>query len=254
MKILNPTRTRNLTTVPKDPYTWAKLIPEDPKIPTYEFLINPSTIDTQISASYGENPTLGTNTQRQQYFNSSGKGFSLSEIILITPCQDKSIRPLMEGLESLTRCDPENRVFQTPVLSFFWSRRREDNLVLTAVNFTETGWRGGIPTRATGTLTFLRVPPKESATTSTTATSQTTTASLTERQQSEGSAKGSEWLKANLAKLKQPIQSLVKSNSYLMDTATSGVVSVLDNTRKNLGTVGQYDGKTLDTSKNTVAK
>jgi hypothetical protein len=250
MRILNPQVLSQLKEVPKE-YSWARLTPEDTSIQPYVFLVNPSTLEFNGGANYGENPTLGTNVQRQQYFNSTGWTLKIPELLLVSACHDRDMQPLIDGLKALTRCNPDKQQWYTPVVSFTWGKRSISNLVVTTLGVTEIGWRSGLPVRAiVNGLTLLEVPPK-TATTSR-STSQSTKA-LTERQQSDGSKAGQDWLKSNLNKLTPSTAAIVRAGKYLMDTKPDGVVTMLDTSRQVLGVVGTWDGTKLDTSKGTLS-
>lgn len=264
MRILNRAVQQRLTKVSRtDPYTWARLIPEDTQFPTYEFLINPESLEGGFGANYGENPSLATEVQRQQYFNSYDNGLTIPNARFQTPCNDRSLESLYLQLLALTRPIVSKGVYAPPVLSFFWSKRRVDNLALSAVKITEDGWASGIPTRATYSLTFIKVPESgpdpaiqlPSATPATPSASNqtvTTKIQLTQRQMSEGAAAGAKWLRDNVAKLAEPTKSAVKSGKFTTAADIDGTISALTDTGSRLGTVGTWDGKTLNTSKNTV--
>lgn len=219
------------------------------------FLYNPSSLEFSRSAKYSESQTLSSRASDLQYGYSSGKTLSISEIVLDSWLQGKTIQPLLDGIEKLLECDINKKQYSPPILAFVFGSRRFSPCVLSNVKWVETGWLGGAPARATMSLTLLEVPEpmtKEAASAKIRATlskvAQTRSQQgqprmeLTDRLSFDVVNKAKAWLAANVDKFDPKIVPIIKSKNYTLKIDS------------NLGLIYMYDSKGNKVSNYAVAK
>jgi hypothetical protein len=220
----------------------------------WTFFLNPSVLSFSGETKYTSSETFAARVQDQQFGGSSGQVLEIPNLYLDSYCLNKSLRPLLEGIEELRRADLKNSKFSPPILSLIWGSRRFAPCVLTRVKWDEAAWLGGEPARVQMNLSFVQVPPPGERGIAAIPpepdipTDGSPAQDLTERQRQDGSAKAKEWLNANVSELDTNTQSLVRSNRYRLSTdAKTGDVTMFDVDGKTLGVVGRWDGTTLTT-------
>lgn len=155
--IINPLV--KLTYQPPD-QTWAKLERLDSKA-TYDFLVNPQTIQRKYTAAFNKLAVLGTSQPQLSYVNSESI-LTIPEVLFWTPNNSGDISDTLSALATMTK--PLGLV--PPLLKLTWGFLREPRLYLESLDITETQWRSGKVTQATGSMSFLIAP--EAVTTKTT--------------------------------------------------------------------------------------
>ena len=125
----------------------------------WRFLVNPQSLSFSRSAKYVEAGTPALNSQIMQWTGSTGRTMSISNLLLDTWYEGRSVKPLITGLERLMDARLDKGKFAPPVLSFVWGRRRFSPCVLTEIKIDEAGWLDGEPALAVAEMTLLEVNP-----------------------------------------------------------------------------------------------
>lgn len=227
----------------------------------WAFLYSPSTLEFSRSAKYSESQTLSAKKQDLQYGYTGGRSLTINEIVLDSWQQGKTIQPLLDGLEKLLECDINKKQYSPPILSFVFGSRRFGPCVLSNISWTETGWLGGQPARATMKITLLEIPEplsqakleqKKQQTQSNQAVSRQSQGMprtpLTERQAILASDRAKDFLKKNVSRLKPDVQAMAKASSYkLLTDRSSGDIVFINPKGQKIGVVGRFNGTTLKT-------
>lgn len=234
----------------------------------WTFFYNPQTLDWSRSAKYSAVETFAAKVQDQQYGYTDGKALEVPDIYLDTYCLGRTVRPLLEGINTLLEARLDKGEFAPPVLSFVFGGQIFAPCVLVKATWKETAWIGGDPARVRMSLSFLEIPldrddkakelqlksddPKLAAKTAEGKPRQP----LTDRQKKDASDQAKKWLKENNAKLDAQTQKTVRSNSYsLLTNGQSGDVKMFDAKKQAIGTVGRWDGTKFTTANvNTLIK
>jgi Contractile injection system tube protein len=237
----------------------------------YIFLFNPSSLQFSRSAKYSETATWGQKKQDYQYYMTTGRTLKLPGLVLESWYIGKTIKPLLNGLESLMEADISKNIYNPPILSFVWGKNWFGPCVISELSWDEKGWLNGMPANATMNLTLLELPepvrktdalapkpksvdddPKEL----TPKAGEKLRNPLTDRQMKEASAEAEKWLQANKDKCSDVVKGMLKNKSYfLLTEKTTGVVAFLDKSKQLIGNVGQWDGTILLTDpQNTIPK
>lgn len=222
------------------------------------FLYNPSTLEFSRSAKYSESQTLSAKKQDLQYGYTGGKTLTINEIVLDSWQQGKTIQPLLDGIEKLLECDINKKQYSPPILSFVFGSRRFGPCVLTNVKWTETGWLGGAPARATMSLSLLEIPEPMTKEVIAVRTREIAAAvalakqqqgqprmELTQRQSSDVINEAKAWLTANVDKFDPKIVPIIKSKNYTLKIDSKlGLVYMFDSKgNKVRHAVASWDGK-----------
>ena len=256
MRIYNPEVLNNLT--PASPnggeYIYAFIeemnTTETPEITRYPFLLNPQSLAISVQANYQEVAVPGRNIPDQRFNYSSGRTLSIQGLVFKVPGYSKSIGELLDNGIKLCRASGDK--FHTPIVKFVWGSREFAPAVVTAFNFTETGWdASGYPTEATGDMSLIEVASDEDTNTVTASTTDTTkatsdnnvgngtgTTKLTERQLETGSKEAIKWLKENMGKLDTEQAELVRASRFKIRTDDNRAVFMTDRQGKDLIEIG----------------
>lgn len=234
------------------------------------FLFNPSTLQFNRSAKYSETNTWGQKKQDYQYYLTTGRTLKIPGILLESWHMGKTVMPFIDGIEKLMEADITKNIYNPPVLSFVWGKRRFSPCVISELSWEEKGWLNGMPANATMNLTLIELPTtirKADATAAkpreledpkelTPKAGEKLRNPLTDRQLKEASVEADKWLQANKDKLSDLVKGMLKNKSYYLQTEkTTGVVAFLDKNKQLIGNVGQWDGTTLLTDpQNTIPK
>lgn len=235
--------------VPKES-VYAYLETEDKSL-RYDFLLNPTSIDTHVSSVYESQPSAGTNVPRLQFRYGEAQTLTLNGIIMVVPGHMGSLKPLMDA--SLAMCRADTKTFRAPVLNFVWGARRFDSCVLESFSFKETMWSPtGEPTFAEGSMSLKEVPKEQKPSTKTKPAAETTNTGttktgtdiasprkLSERELSQGTNQALSWVKNNLPKLSTQIQQLVRRNQAQVTTdPLTNIMSLVGRGNEVLTTLG----------------
>jgi hypothetical protein len=219
----------------------------------WNFLYNPQRIEWSREAVYAEGATYGTWVPHQQYQNSTGRMLRLPSVILEAWWLGKSVQPLLDGINALTRAQLSDRNYSPPVLSLVLGQRTVlAPCVLTRINVVEAGWlAGGQAARAQVDIDLLEVPSEsiDRGQEATVATPNENTEGrprlpLTERQRRDASAAAKAHIETQSSIYIPSVTAAIESSSYFLATdETTGDVGYYDENRNLIGTVGRWDGE-----------
>lgn len=218
----------------------------------YTFLFNPQEKSFSRSSTYSEAATSLTAVPYQQYKYTSGLKLSLPNLILESYNRGKSLEDLITSLQSLMVVTAPNTY--PPKLYFNWGTYSFGPCVLTNLNWTETSWLNGKVADIRLSIDLLEIPkpkllkepPKPADLSNTT---------LTSRQQDDGREAAKKWLSENVSKLTPTVSELVRTKSYKLSlNPSTNEIKIFSPANKELGLIGVYDGKQLNTTKSTILK
>lgn len=209
----------------------------------FEFLINPSEMSFGYSGKYNPAITGSTSLPAQSYSHAEAAPIEISGLIMDTWGYKKSLRKPLNDLRALT-VPATGSTSPTPVY-FVWGTEKIGPCVLTDVRYTTSLFLGGEPAYCVVDLSLLEVPDPDTAPKAANPTSTKPLSNLTDRQKSEASKKASDWLKANLTRLPNPIKKVVQASQYKFLTSATGVVSIVDSKNNPIGSLGSYSGTTF---------
>ena len=231
----------------------------------WKFLINPATLRYSRSAQYSDTQTFAARVQDLQYFLTNGETLDISNVLMDSWHDGKSLQPLIDGLNKLMEAKVEDGKFSPPVLSFIFGSKRFAPCVLTQVSRDEAGWLGGDPAIAQISMTLKQLPEDRGtgiAQATTLAGSNANTDSpieptensegkprmpLTDAQAATASQYAKEYLTQQLSKFSPEVQQVIRSNSYLLLTdRETGDVQMLKKDGTAIGNVLRWNGETSD--------
>lgn len=235
--------------------------------PLWVFLVNPSSLKFSKAAKYTEIFPLASKQSEVQYQSSEGFTLSISDMKLTTWYCGKSLRPLLEGLQTLIEADIKNKKYAPPILKFQMGAREFAPCVLTKIEWEETAWLGGEPAtiklgielkEVSKTITRGQVEKAKEKKGEEKKSDRTNSGKprvkLTPRQRSSTSELAKKYLEGNVAIWGTEVQSAVKSKKYKLSTdADTGDVTLLGANGKKLGMVAKSTGSEfLAGDKNTT--
>jgi Contractile injection system tube protein len=250
----------------------AYLVAKDGKV-LYSFLYNPEQKDFSRAINYESPETSLTSTQTLQYKNTAGRVLKLDNLLLDTYSSGKSLKPLIEGLQSLAVADVKNGIYSPPAVYFSWGSELFGPAVLTDnISWQETLWLGGVPAQARISITLTEVPGEAGTPGTVPTQSESTKAqaeklnlyraarslvgdinspsnpyssaiSLTARQQADGVVKGASWVKSNLSKLPVAVRQAFRQKAFEITVNAKGESTFVG--REVTQSVGTYDGQTF---------
>lgn len=118
------------------------------------FYYNPEELPHSRSANYAEGDIVGANVQPLQWINTSGSVLRMTGLILDTDDESKTIQPWLNQIQSYLTAVPQ--LGRPPELAFVFGEKRYAPCVLESVEWTETAWTNGLPTRATVSLVLRK--------------------------------------------------------------------------------------------------
>ncbi|MGJ3244935.1 MAG: hypothetical protein ACFE0I_02540 [Elainellaceae cyanobacterium] len=207
----------------------------------YPFLYNPETQNYSRSANYIENPTALRSVQAKQYSHTSGRTLSLPNLLMESHSAQRSLRPLIDGLQSLLIANPSQGLYSPPVVYFLWGSERFGPAVLTSLNWEVTLILSGEPAEARVSLTLEEIPPDGSKTAQPNESTLNDVA-LTDRELEEASVLASDFLESNFRRLSGSIREGLRTQRYSINVAQDGQIGLLDTDGSSLGSIGIYDG------------
>lgn len=249
--MINPVALNQLKGATKSTNHYARLVSlQNERL--WEFIYNPEEKQFSRKANYVEAPTAAGSLPAQTYLYTTGKTLTLSNLLLDTYCEEKSLRSSLQDLEGLLVVDIKKGL-QPYSLYFVWGTEKFGPCVLTEISWRETAWLGGEPASVRLDMTLLEVPlpdsqPKQSN------PIPSSTINLTDRQKEDGRKKAQEWLTANLNKLDTSTKQAVQSKSFKWLTDSNGVIKIINSKGMEIGTVGTWNGTTFSTTNNTLTK
>lgn len=113
---------------------------------TLNFYYNPEELPHSRSANYNEGSIVGANIQPLQWVSTSGSRLSISDLILDTDDETKTIQPWLNQIQSYLTAVPQ--LGRPPQLAFVFGEKRYAPCVLDSVEWVEQAWTNGLPTRA----------------------------------------------------------------------------------------------------------
>lgn len=246
----NPVALNQLKGASKSTNHYARLVSLDNQR-LWEFIYSPEEKSFSRRSNYAEAPTGAGSVPAQNYLYTSGKTLTLSNLLMDTYCEGKSLRQSLQDLEGLLVVDVKKGL-QPYMLYFVWGTEKFGPCVLTDISWKETSWLGGEPAAARLDMSLLEVPlpdsqPKQSN------PIPSSTINLTDRQREDGRKKAQEWLNSNLSKLSPTTKQAVQSKSFKWLTDSTGVIKITNSKGETLGTVGTWNGTTFTTTNNTLA-
>ncbi|ANV88498.1 hypothetical protein [Picosynechococcus sp. PCC 7117] len=220
-----------------------------------EFLFNPEQKYYSRSARYAEGVAALTSLPSQQYQYSSGLELNLSNLLLQTHSQGKTVKSIIQGIQDLMVADPINEKYTPTPVKFVWGSDSFGPCVVTNLNWNETAWLDGLVADARLDIKLLEIPdPSTRSPQQAQQGTPNTNPDLTDREKSTASTKANEWLKSNTSKLNSTLAPIVKANRYRLLTSNQGRVSILDAKNNVLGIVGDYINGSFNTDSNNIQK
>jgi hypothetical protein len=266
---MNETVLNSLPSAVKSVGIPAYLVAKDGRV-LYSFLYNPETKDFSRAISYESPETALTSVQELQYRNTAGRVLKLDNLLLDSYSSGKSLKPLIEGLQSLAVADVKNGIYSPPAVYFSWGSELFGPAVLTDnISWQETLWLGGVPAQARISLTLTEVPGDAGTAPTQTESTQAqaeklnlyraarslvgdinlpsdpfkASISLTARQQADGVVKGTAWVKSNLSKLPVAVRQAFRQKAFEITVNAEGQSTFVG--REVTQSVGTYDGQTF---------
>ncbi len=229
--------------------------------PLWVFLVNPQSLRFSREAKYTEISPLASQRSEIQYASTTGQTLSIPDLILQTWYCGKSLRPLLEGIQTLIAADIKNKKYAPPVLKFQMGTREFGPCVLTNVQWEESAWLGGEPASVKLGLELKEVPKAvsrgeiEQQKTKSLETAKVIREKqgkprlpLTDRQRADASAAAKKYLETNIKQWAADVQAAIRGNKYKLSTdASSGAVTMIGTGGKSVGTVLVWDGFTAIT-------
>lgn len=220
------------------------------------FLINPSTMDFQNSASYGDVAPHAATVVSSQYSHTAGDTFTTPGMAFSLWCYGKSAKVLLDGLKALLHADPINGRFAPPLLRFSWGGFNLGPLSLISYSYKVTAIAGDGPADVRDLSLTFKEQPRPLTQAEQEALAQARLQQqiedraaqngpklpLTERQAEDAKARAKSYLEKNSEQFSADAQALIKEGGYSLEVdADTGLVAMLDTEGKKLGTVSQYD-------------
>jgi hypothetical protein len=248
----------------------------------FSFLFNPQSKQFSRTIKYGSPDVAYTSVQPQQYGYISGKTLKLNDLWLISHSEGKSVRPLLEKLQSLATVDIANGKTEPAVLYFAWGSEKFGPCVLADdITWTETMWLGGEPASVSLNISLREVPPpnsysktpvadttpdKSTATKDSSKDTAKTQAAvnrasnsisslsspesklyqLTSRQKKDGADKALSYVSSNPNKLSDSNLLAFRSENYSIQTHESGISTILDKVNSAASVIGLFDGRSFN--------
>lgn len=219
----------------------------------WNFLYNPQALAYSREANYSESNPLGSAVAYQHYINTSGRTLQLSNILLNSWYEGKSVQPLIDGIQALMQAQIGAGAFTPPpVLSFVWGSKTFGPCVIKSVQWQETGWLSGAPAYGAMNITLLEVREEQVSGNSfdqqllddeVVPGDGSPTESLTDSQAGQASRYAKAYLENNPQLWGPDVQTLIDSDSYLLLTnRETGDVQMLDSDRNVIGTILRSNG------------
>ena len=223
----------------------------------FTFLYNPEDKRFSRQSNYNAGVTALSSIPSQQYQHTSGLTLQLSNLLMQSYAEGKTIKLLLQRLQNLMVVDPTNNKFNPTPVYFTWGTDKFGPAVITSLDWSETSWLNGEVAEARVNLTLLEIPSGKPSTNQ--SQNQLEVASnknqvLTVRQKQDASKKAIEWLRANTKRLSSTTAALINANRFKLLTEDSGVVNLTDSKSKKLGVIGIYQNGKFITTKNTLIK
>lgn len=133
---------------------WAKLETLD-ATGSYDFLVNPDTVQWAYTGEYGKLPVLKTKQPLLQYKYSTAT-LSLPNVRFYTPGNTKGLKTVLDTLASFTF--PKSPGSDPPILKFTYGGLIVPRVMLASLKWTEKQWRSGVCTQADGVIELLISP------------------------------------------------------------------------------------------------
>ncbi|MBD2060514.1 hypothetical protein H6F88_31730 [Oculatella sp. FACHB-28] len=220
----------------------------------FVFLYNPEAIRSRRQALYDVAPTTATSAPRRDYKYTTAITKTFSNLLLETSGEGRSVRPIIEEIQTLMVADVVNNSYEPPLVYFNWGTEMFGPAQLDDLDWEETAWLGGEPAsvRLSITLTQVPLPDNQPSQSQPPTADELNTVSLTDRQRQDARAAAGTWLNSNINTLRPRVRERVRSRSFRYLTNANGEVRITDSEGNDLGLVGTYNGTTLDTSRNNV--
>lgn len=220
----------------------------------YVFLYNPETIKGRRQAVYDTAPTAATSTPRRDYKYTTSVTKTFPNLLLETSGEGRSVRSIIEEIQSLMVADTANNSYDPPLVYFNWGTENFGPAQIDDIDWEETAWLGGEPASVRLSITLTQVPsPDNQPSQSQPPTSEElNTVNLTDRQRQDARTAAGNWLNSNINNLRPRVRERVRSRSFRYLTNTNGEVRITDAQGTALGLIGTYNGTTLDTERNNV--
>ena len=253
----NPAVLNSLSVAQKVADRYAQLIFEDTGA-VLSFLYNPERLAFSRSARNVEAVVIGAPINDQNYLGSSGKRLELSDLLLDSFDAGKSLKPLLEGLESLVLPIESGSAIASPSAGspagspvpfasqrvfFSWGKQRFGPAIVTEISWEETAWLDGEPAAARVNLSLTQVPSVDPVSSANTveAVAVAERGELTERQQGEGASAALGYLHDSLASLPTTGRLSLQSGRYQIAADELGTVWLTE-FNDQVKRVGVWDG------------
>lgn len=225
------------------------------EIAVWEFFSNPQSLKFSGQTKYDDAGTFNARIQDQTFGSSSGLTLDISDLMLETYRYGRTFKPLLEGIEELRKPDITKGIFAPKVLSFIFGEFRFSPCVISGnINWNETAWLNGLAARATLSFSLLQLPTPGKLGLSEIAP-ELVPQRFTDRQLEDSSKAAKEYLEANIQNYSETVVGYIRANTYKLTTdRASGVIQMTDPQGKTIGTIGIYDGKTINDKENNIPK
>lgn len=225
----------------------------------WRFLINPSVMEFENSASYGEIAPHATTVTSSQFSHTTGQTFTTPGMMISLWQCKKSLKTMLDDLKSLLEADPESDRFAPPLLRFSWGSFDIGPLSLLSYSYKITAIRGGEPTDIRDlTLKFKEQPrPLTQAEQEAKAQARLDQVKadneaqgaprmpLTEKQRADASDRARAFLTKNVDLFGADVQAEIREGRYSLNIdAKTGIVTMTSKAGEELGVVSQYNGTT----------
>ncbi|ALF55618.1 hypothetical protein ACX27_26700 [Nostoc piscinale CENA21] len=220
----------------------------------YTFLYNPESKSFNRRAIYKEGASALTSLPSLSYQYTTGLTLDLNNLILESYSRGKSIRPLLDSLQSLMVANPTRGKYAPSPVTFTWGANTFGQAVITKIDWTETAWVGGEPASARVNLQLMQIPSTSSSATPAQSTQAASSKEqpLTDREKAEAINKARANLRQTLKSLNASVAQLVRSGNYKLTVSNMGVVTISDSKDRVLGVVGTYSRGKFTTAGRTI--
>ncbi|QLF85093.1 hypothetical protein [Nostoc phage YongM] len=222
--------------------------------PVYVFMMNPERISYNVPINYQEIAIPFTPKNQVNYSNGGNITMSMSNLILDSMDEKKSLQPLIDRLIALREPTIQNGLKKHPkILAFKWGSNTFSPCVLTNVSFEVLRWVDGYPVKAYMNISLKEIPVPNSDSTAIaeakkkvkeeTVLNGNLKKGLTEKQIINGIKTVNEYYKKNLSFQPRTVQNVLSDpkSSIKIDKDT-GQVSLYNKAGDFVNLLGNYNG------------
>ncbi|MFB2876873.1 hypothetical protein [Floridanema aerugineum] len=202
---------------------------------TWDFLVNPETIDWDHSGEYSKLPVLNTEQPLVKYKYSESV-VAFPRVLFVTKDNNRDLDPLLKALVDLVK--PVKNGDSPELLKVELGEVKIARCYLKGVKITEQQWRSGKCVMASGSLEFILAPeiPK-------TVIESNNTTQLTEREQASNAQKVKDAVTNNKTLATQ--LNVKPSDTFNVNSSGQVSVSGINGGRVNIGSLSDILGSSL---------